>query len=258
MRPDDYRTGIVLFSIKATNANDADEYRLALRATSTNALNAKDIRSSSATIVRKISTTPINVHMGFHMDTTLFDDNTVWDDVNSSGQHILSDAKVDEARLQPNTAYTLYGIIENGGTEVLTLLSFNTDAHPEDSITSNTFLYNFPPDKYTFTIRSGEPFLIDSVFIKSVQSLYVSSSGVLLTQASSSQDIVTPPIADVKHETDNLYAGMYFTIKHDPLGTKVRISTLIKNINSRLNSGKRDTIEYEHKNDILTMNLIAE
>ena len=115
LRPDDYRTNIVLFSIKAENTDNANEYRLAIRAASENTPGVEDIRSSSATIVRTVSPTSINVHMGFHMDTTLFDDNTVWDDVSDASQHILSDAKINEAHLQPNTAYTLYGVLENGG-----------------------------------------------------------------------------------------------------------------------------------------------
>ena len=255
LRSDDYRTNIVLFSIKAENTDNANEYRLAIRAASENTPGAEDIRSSSATIVRTVSPTSINVHMGFHMDTTLFDDNTVWDDVSDADQHILNDAKINEAHLQPNTAYTLYGVLENGGTEVLTLLSFNTDAHPEDDITSDAFLYNFPPDEYTFTIRSGEPFLLDGTFVNVLLSVRFKELGTTLTLMSNLHDSNgLPPISEGKN-----LGIMYFNTKIKFSGEKSRFSALIKNTDLKLNSGERSTIELVYKGAITsTMNFIAE
>ena len=109
LKPDDYRTNIALFSVTGEG-----EYRLAIRQADQAAPDADGIRRSTAAILRKLSADPINLFMGFHMDTDLFDTATDWTD--DSGNSTLTDALLEGARLKANTAYTLYALAEDGGT----------------------------------------------------------------------------------------------------------------------------------------------
>ncbi|MCM8922367.1 MAG: Ig domain-containing protein [Candidatus Thiodiazotropha sp.] len=155
LKPDDYRTNFVAFSIQA----EPGDYRLAVKANAAPA--ATEIRASSATIVRTLGETAINVYLSFHIDTTLFDAATSWKDV--GGASILTNAMVDEALLQADTDYGLYAVSESNTTDstVHHLFDFRTNAEPSTSIltdTSKVFFYNVPPDNI-FTLRKSEPFL---------------------------------------------------------------------------------------------------
>ncbi len=170
LKPDNYWANIFPFSIKVSDTSLAREYRLAVRLASADEPNATEIRSSVASIVRNLSTNPINVLMSFHMDTDLFDAATDWKQGLVEGSTLLDKAKA--ARLQPNTAYKLYAVKLTGDDTVHSLSSFTTDAEltPADldtlGITGQAF-FNFPLDftdsngasGHAFTIRQNEPFL---------------------------------------------------------------------------------------------------
>ena len=170
LQPDNYWANIFPFSIKVSDASLAGEYRLAARLASADEPDAAEIRSSAASIVRKLSTNSINVLMSFQMDTDLFDATTDWGQAWGDGSALLDKAKA--ARLQPNTAYKLYAVKLTGDDTVHSLSSFTTDAEltPADldtlGITDQSF-FNFPLDFTNssgasgdaFTIRKNEPFL---------------------------------------------------------------------------------------------------
>ena len=162
LKPDNYRTNILPFSIKAGSADAEGEYRLAVREAGNPVPTATDIRGSSAVIVRSLSTTSINVFLSFHMDTDLFDGDKAWTD--NSDLSTLTYAMVDTALLQPETEYKLYAVAESGSDTVYTLLTHSTDAEPALSlvtdISSSYNMFYSVPLEYTYTVRKGEPFLL--------------------------------------------------------------------------------------------------
>ena len=159
--PDKYRVNYVAFSIEAASAGD---YRLALRAASEDKPTVSEIKSASATIVRSLTSTPINVFMGFHMDATLFDASTDWTSASYKGEmdKSLKQTVVDGAALQADTAYKLFAVKEEANADtVYELLSFTTDAPPSPT-TEGVFFYNFPTE-HTYTLKTGEPFLLQAL-----------------------------------------------------------------------------------------------
>ena len=170
--PDKYRVNYVTFSIEAASAGD---YRLALRAASEDKPTVSEIKGASATIVRSLTSTPINVFMGFHMDTTLFDALTDWTSASYKGafDRTLQQTVVDGAALQAGTAYKLFAVKEEANADtVYELLSFTTDAPPSPTI-GGVFFYNFPTE-HTYTLKTGEPFLLQAL----LRGILVGSIGV--------------------------------------------------------------------------------
>ena len=162
MKPDNYRTNILPFTIKASSAGAEGEYHLAVREAGSPAPAAADIRNSSAVILRSLTIAPINVFLSFHMDTDLFDGAKAW--TNSSDVSILNYDMVDAALLQPETEYRLYAAAASGSDTVYTLLSHSTDAEPALSlvtdINSSYNMFYSAPIEQTYTLRKGEPFLL--------------------------------------------------------------------------------------------------
>ena len=240
LKPDDYRTNIALFSVKLSSGER--EYRLAIRQADQAAPDADAVRTSTATILRKLSAEPINLFMGFHMDTDLFDTATAWTD--ESEDSILTDALLDGARLQEDTAYTLYALAEDGGTEVYKLTDFSTDPYPADDAVGNDILaFSFPPNEYSFVIRNGEPFLYEVMMLKNPGSVrFLDSSENTLSQCSNGVDLCLPAIANDSIALDPLQA-FYYTNKVN-IGAKSRYSGTCKSIESSLQSGTSDTFGF--------------
>ena len=163
---DEYRGHYGSFSMDSGHEALAGDYRLALRAAAAAAEpGATDIRDASATIVRTLSITFINVFMSFHMDTDLFDAATDWtQSPYSGGSNALSNARVNTAVLQSGMAYALYAVKADGTDDrVHKLLEFTTD-----SATPSAGIKGMP--QAVHTIRNGEPFLLQA---------YVQASGIL-------------------------------------------------------------------------------
>ena len=154
---DEYRGHYGSFSMDSGHEALAGDYRLALRAAAAAEPGAADIQSASASIVRTLSTTPINVFMSFHMDTDLFDAAADWtQSPYSGGSHALSNARVNTAVLQSGTAYALYAVKADGADDrVHKLLEFTTD-----SATPSAGIKGMP--QAVHTIRNGEPFLLQA------------------------------------------------------------------------------------------------
>ena len=174
LKPDNYRTSILPFSIKTRSAGAEGEYHLAVREAGNPVPTATDIRDSSAVILRSLSTAPINVFLSFHMDTDLFDSATAWTD--NSDTSILNYGMVDTALLQPETEYKLYAVAASGSDTVYTLLTHSTDAEPELSlvtdISSDYDMFYSVPIEHTYTVRKGEPFLL---LVGVVNTIYATS-----------------------------------------------------------------------------------
>lgn len=154
----EYRGHYGSFSMEAQGTL-VGEYRLALRAATIAEPSTADILGSSATIVRALSTTPINVFMSFHMDTDLFDATTDWTQSPNKGASdgSLSNARVNTAVLQRGTAYTLYAVKADGSDDrVHKLLEFTTDS----TVPSAGGISGMP--QVVHTIRNGEPFLLQA------------------------------------------------------------------------------------------------
>ncbi len=162
LKPDNYRTHILPFTIKAGSAEAEGEYHLAVRKSGSPVPTATDIRDSSAVIVRSLTVDLINVFLSFHMDTDLFDSTTEWTD--NSDASILTYDMVDAALLQPETEYKLYAVAASGSDTVYTLLTHSTDAEPALSLVTNINsdydMFYSVPIEHTYTIRKGEPFLL--------------------------------------------------------------------------------------------------
>ena len=254
LKPDDYRTNIALFSAKLSSGER--EYRLAIRQADQAAPDADGIRTSTATILRKLSAEPINLFMGFHMDTDLFDTATAWTD--ESGTSILSDSLLDGARLKADTAYTLYALAEDGETEVHKLMDFSTDPYPaDDAVGNNLFVFSFPPAQYSFVIRNGDPFLYEVVMLNHSAGVYFLSSGTLLTQCSNVRDICVPTIAGIATALDPL-KKFHFTNKIDFIEEKSRYNGALKSIESSLPSGASDTFGFTLNNFEIYLDFIIE
>ena len=154
---DEYRGHYSSFSMDSGHEAFAGDYRLALRSAAAAEPGAADIRAASATIVRTLSTTSINVFMSFHMDTDLFDAAADWtQSPYSGGSHALSNARVNTAVLQNGTAYALYAVKADGADDMVhKLLEFTTD-----SATPSAGIKGMP--QAVHTIRNGEPFLLQA------------------------------------------------------------------------------------------------
>ncbi len=241
LKPDDYRTSIALFSAKLSSGEG--EYRLAIRQADQAAPDADGIRTSTATILRKLSAEPINLFMSFHMDTDLFDTATAWTD--DSGGNILTDTLLEGARLKADTAYTLYALAEVDGTEVHKLMDFSTDPYPADDAVGNDVLaFSFPPPQYSFVIRNGEPFLYEVVMLKiSGTFRFLGSGENALTQCSNSYDFCIPAITTISTALDPLKA-FHFINKIDIKAENRRYSGTSKSIESSLQSGTSDTFGF--------------
>ena len=228
LKPDDYRTNIALFSAKLPSGER--EYRLAIRQADQAAPDADGIRTSTATILRKLSAEPINLFMNFHMDTDLFDTATAWTD--ESGTSILTDTLLDGARLKADTAYTLYALAEDGGTEVYKLTDFSTDPYPaDDAIGNNFFAFGFPPVQYSFVIRNGDPFLYEVVWTKAPATLrFFENSIGLQSTCSNGQDVCTSGSVSA-------IGALIFINKIDFIDTKSRSTALLKSVATSLQSG---------------------
>ena len=168
LKPDDYRTSLIAFSIHS-NTDTESEYRLAVREVEDGTPTASAIHNSSATIVRTLGQTAINVLMTFHMDTTFFDTDTMWEDP-------LDMALVDQALLQPNTDYSLYAVSEADKelADVHNLGVFTTDSPPSAADVSTSFLYG--PVEHVYTVRLHEPFLLPCVAVKLISALYIETN----------------------------------------------------------------------------------
>ncbi len=162
LKPDNYRTHILPFTIKAGSTEAEGEYHLAVREAGSPAPTATDIRDSSAVIVRSLTVDLINVFLSFHMDTDLFDSATSW--TNDSNASVLTYDMVDAALLQPETEYKLYAVAASGNDTVYTLLTHSTDAEPELSMVTNINsdydMFYSAPIEQTYTVRKGEPSLL--------------------------------------------------------------------------------------------------
>ncbi len=178
---DEHRVRFVAFSIEAFSTEGSGEYRLALRKKATEAPTAADMRASSATIVRTLSATPINVYMAFHMDTDLFDATTDWEDADyKQADFNLKSAKVIPAMLEAGTEYTLYGTAagtDATGDTVFTLATFTTDPDPD----LESAFYNVPLGDNTYTMRKDEPFLLPSTVRATAALQILSGKGRLMT-----------------------------------------------------------------------------
>ena len=75
---DEYRGHYGSFSMDSGHESLVGDYRLALRAAAAAEPRCRGYRGASASIVRTLSTTSINVFMSFHMDTDLFDAAADW------------------------------------------------------------------------------------------------------------------------------------------------------------------------------------
>ncbi len=203
---DEYRVRFVAFSIVGNG-----DYRLALRKNEETAPTAEEtaptaneIRASSATIVRTLSATPINVYMAFHMDTDIFDATTDWEHADyKQANFLLKSAKVIPAMLEAGTEYTLYGTAATGDT-VLTLATFATD--PDPNLESG--FYNVPLGDNTYTIRKDEPFLLPSTVrtITTVESK--NGSDVLIATISNmTESVIVPGGVSFTHFFDILDEG---------------------------------------------------
>ena len=241
LKPDDYRTNIALFSAKLPSGER--EYRLAIRQADQAAPDAEGIRTSAATILRKLSAEPINLFMGFHMDTDLFDTATAWTD--ESGASNLTDALLDGARLKADTAYTLYALAEVDGTEVHKLMDFSTDPYPTDDAVGNDVLaFSFPPPQYSFVIRNGDPFLYELVMLKiSGTFRFLGSGENTLTQCSNVYELCIPAITNISIALDPLKT-FHFTNKINIGAENRRYSGISKSIESSLQSGTSDTFGF--------------
>ena len=240
LKPDDYRTNIALFSAKLPVGER--EYRLAIRQADQAAPDADGIRMSAATILRKLSAEPINLFMGFHMDTDLFDTATAW--IDESEDSILTDALLDGARLQEDTAYTLYALAEDGGTEVHKLTDFSTDPYPADDAVGNDILaFSFPPNEYSFVIRNGEPFLYEVMTINHWASVdFLDSDDKPVTQCSNVINLCSSTIRDTVTALDPLQA--FHFINEIIVGAKNRYIGTQKSIETSLQSGTSDTFGF--------------
>ena len=109
LKPDDYRTSIALFSAKLPVGER--EYRMAIRQADQAPPDADAVRTSTATILRKLSAEPINLFMGFHMDTDLFDTATAWTD-ESGGQQL---DRCPARWGTPSRRYRLHPLCPGGG-----------------------------------------------------------------------------------------------------------------------------------------------
>ncbi len=228
LKPDDYRTSIALFSAKLSSGEG--EYRLAIRQADQAAPDADGIRTSTATILRKLSAEPINLFMNFHMDTDLFDTATAWTD--ESGTSILADTLLDGARLKADTDYTLYALAEDGGTEVYKLTDFPTDPYPaDDAIGNNFFAFGFPSAQYSFVIRNGDPFLYEVVWTKAPATVqfFENSIGHQST-CSNAQDVCTSGSVSA-------IGALIFINKINFIDTKSRSTALLKSVATSLQSG---------------------
>ena len=155
---DEYRGHYGLFSMDSGHEAFAGDYRLALRAAAPAEPGAADILGASASIVRTLSTTPINVFMSFHMDTDLFDAAADWTQSPNKGANadMLSNTRVNTAVLQSGTAYALYAVKADGADDMVhKLLEFTTD-----STLPSATMGGMPQGVHT--IRNGEPFLLQT------------------------------------------------------------------------------------------------
>ncbi len=174
LKPDNYRTHILPFTIKAGSTEAEGEYHLAVRKSGSPVPTATDIRDSSAVILRSLTVDLINVFLSFHMDTDLFDSTTAWTD--NSDASILTYDMVDAALLQPETEYKLYAVAASGNDTVYTLLTHSTDAEPKLSLVTNINsdydMFYSSPIEHTYTVRKGEPFLLLVGIVNVISSCY--------------------------------------------------------------------------------------
>ncbi len=202
---DEYRVRFVAFSIVGNG-----DYRLALRKNEETAPTAEEtaptaneIRASSATIVRTLSATPINVYMAFHMDTDIFDATTDWEHADyKQANFLLKSAKVIPAMLEAGTEYTLYGTAATGDT-VLTLATFTTDPDPD----LESAFYNVPLGDNTYTIRKDEPFLLPST-VRTTTTVGSRNGSVLIATISNiTESVIVPGGVSFTHFFDILNEG---------------------------------------------------
>ncbi len=183
---DEYRGHYGSFSVDSEHEVLAGDYRLALRAAASAEPGAADIRGSSASIVRTLSTTPINVFMSFHMDTDLFDAATDWTQSPNKGvsSDSLSNARVNTAVLQNGTAYALYAVKADGADEkVHKLFEFTTD-----SAIPSAGISGMP--QAVHTIRNGEPFLLQAYVQATFTPNYLMDSLDIAKLSNTDDDVV--------------------------------------------------------------------
>ncbi|MCM8922347.1 MAG: hypothetical protein LC540_20200, partial [Candidatus Thiodiazotropha sp.] len=235
----DVRNLYLVFSIAA---DVESEYRLAVRAETASEPAAADIRSSSATVVRKLSPDAINVLIGFHMDTDLFDAD--WESVAYKvGEGLVLSSKVLPAMLQANTAYVLYSVsLDDSDTTVHNLLEFTTD--DDSSIPYGAY---GPPD-YPYTVRRNEPFLLLGMIGESSSFLKYSINDLLyVTIDNTAEDTIVEP-------DFNVASSLYFST-NSPSSLLI-VPVLSKTLDSGQVLSQEVRVKIEHVAQAFTTTLV--
>ena len=244
---DEYRGHYGSFSMDSGHEALAGDYRLALRAATSAEPGAADIRGASASIVRTLSTTPINVFMSFHMDTDLFDAAADWTQSLNKGASdgSLKNDRVNTAVLQSGTAYALYAVKADGADDMVhKLLEFTTD-----STVSSATISGMP--QAVHTIRNGEPFLLQAYVQARVIVDFAMNSIGLVTFDNTTDDAL---VIDFRRDHQDFFYSSSVTKNEYAMLTK----SLQTGIAADKTSGENVVIKVDHLLDTVSSTFVIQ